>query len=191
MSVGVIAAVADLDPPIGAALNITDIYAEHAPFVGRIILRLVGRGAHVDDLLQETFIVAFKKRHEFDGRAKVTTWLYAIASHLCLRYRRSVLRFALFRARLPQPGDDVPPPFERPDGRLERRQDIALVEAGLQKLPFKQREVFVLYELEGMEGSAIAELLGIPVGTVWTRLHEGRKRFKELMRRRLAKEAAP
>jgi len=187
MSLGAVAAVADLGPM--GTLDITDIYAAHAPYIGRIIQRLVGQGPQVDDLVQETFIVAFKTRHEYDGRAKVTTWLYAIASRLCLRHRRSVLRFSLFRARLPR--EEAPAPFERPDGRLERQQDVALVEAVLQKLPFKQREVFVLYEIEGLEGSAIAELLGIPEGTVWTRLHKGRQRFQELMRRRLAKEAAP
>ena len=170
-------------------LNISEVYAEHAAYLARCIQRFTGRGAHVDDLLQETFIVAFKKRHQFDGRAKVTTWLYAIAARLCHRYRRGLLRFLLFRARLPH--EEARAPFERPDGRLERAQDVALVEAVLLKLPFKQREVFALYELEGMDGSAIAELLGIPIGTVWTRLHEARKRFQELMRRRLAKEGAP
>ena len=52
-------------------------------------------------------------------------------------------------------------------------------------LPFKQREVVVLYELEELEGAAIAELLGIPINTVWTRLHHGRKNFEQLMRKRI------
>ena len=60
----------------------------------------------------------------------------------------------------------------------------------LDKLPFAQREAFVLFELEGLDGQEIAELLAVPLGTVWTRLHHGRDKFQMLMRRRLAREAS-
>jgi RNA polymerase sigma-70 factor (ECF subfamily) len=58
----------------------------------------------------------------------------------------------------------------------------------LEGLPVEQREVFVLYELEEQGGAAIAELLGIPLGTVWTRLRAARERFKKQLERRRAKE---
>src|SRR5262245_33216664 len=81
-------------------LDVSSAYVEHAAFIGRTIERLVGRGPDVDDLLQETFIVAFRRRGDFDGRAEVRTWLYAIAAHLCMRHRRSARRFLVFRGRL-------------------------------------------------------------------------------------------
>jgi RNA polymerase sigma-70 factor, ECF subfamily len=55
-------------------------------------------------------------------------------------------------------------------------------------MPFKQREVFTLYELEELEGPEIAALLGIPINTVWTRLHHARKRFEESMRKRIRRD---
>jgi RNA polymerase sigma-70 factor (ECF subfamily) len=87
---------------------------------------------------------------------------------------------------------DQPEPIAAdPSDELERARAAAAVRAVLDRLPFKQREVFVMYELEELDGAAIAELIGIPVGTVWTRLHHARKRFEELMRKRIAKEARP
>jgi RNA polymerase sigma-70 factor (ECF subfamily) len=176
-----------ITPRISAAttlsLDIIRWYSEYAPFISRIIQRLVGEGPQVDDLLQETFIVAFKKQAAFNGRSSPKTWLYAIASRLCLKYKRSSRRFRLFSARLSlEPASKPPTP---PDQLLERDRCIILVHELLEKLPFKQREAFILYELEKLEGEEIAEILQIPIGTVWTRLHHARKKFTELARRRL------
>jgi RNA polymerase sigma-70 factor (ECF subfamily) len=161
-------------------LDLDALYTANAPFIGRVLIRLVGNGAHIDDLIQETFIIAFRKRHTFDGRSAPRTWLYGIAARLAMRHRRGAGRWlravGLFAAEPPrvEPG---------PDRELERAHAAAQVRAALDRLPFKQREVFVLYELEELDGQAIAELLAIPVGTVWTRLHHGRKRFTEIMRK--------
>lgn len=168
-------------------LDIERAYAEHAAFIGRVILRLVGDTPQVDDLLQETFIVAFRKQHEFRADAAERTWLYAIAARLCMRHRRGARRLDALRLRLARQGVGQGP--RRPDRELEREQSAALVREVLDQLPFAQREAFVLYELEGLEGQQIADLLGVPIGTVWTRLHHGRDKFQTLMRRRLAREA--
>lgn len=167
-------------------LDIGQLYAEHAPFIGRVIQRLTGRHAQVDDLLQEVFIVAFKKRGEFRGDAAERTWLYAIAARLCMRHRRGARRLDAFRLRLRWHKRDMA--FDPPDRELEREQCAALVHEVLAKLSFAQRETFVLYELEGLDGQTIAELAGVPLGTVWTRLHHAREKFQGLMRRRLAQE---
>jgi len=163
------------------AVDIDALYAEHAPFIGRVLARLTGDGAHVDDLIQETFLVAFKKRDTYDGRAQHRTWLYGIAARLALRHRRGVGRWLRALGVL---GDE---PAERivvaPDRDLDRARASAVVHEVLSRMPFKQREVFVLYELEELEGPQIAELLGIPQNTVWTRLHHARKRFQELIRK--------
>src|SRR5215472_10975396 len=80
-------------------LDVTELYKAHGAFLGRVIQRLLGDGAHVDDLLQETFIVAHKKRDVFDGRADVKTWLYGIAVNLCMRHRRGMFRFLRLKER--------------------------------------------------------------------------------------------
>lgn len=153
----------------------------------RTIERLVGPGAHVDDLLQETFIIAFNKRAEFDAqRAAVTTWLYGIAANLCRHHQRSWRRRTRFTDRLER--QSVEPSTPQPDAHAEASQAFRLVAELMGKLPMKQREVFALYEVEGLDGPEIAQMLGIPVGTVWTRLHHARKSFKKMAGRRLQAE---
>ena len=175
-----LAAVAD-----APTLDIDALYAAHAPFIGRVLIRLTGDGPHIDDLIQETFIIAFRKRATFDGRSAPRTWLYGIAARLAMRHRRGAGRWlralGLFAA---EPEGSEPPPDHALDDSRAREHAAAQVRAALDRLPFKQREVFVLYELEELDGAAIAELLGIPVGTVWTRLHHGRKRFAEIVKKR-------
>ena len=175
-----LAAVAD-----APTLDIDALYAAHAPFIGRVLIRLTGDGPHIDDLIQETFIIAFRKRATFDGRSAPRTWLYGIAARLAMRHRRGAGRWlralGLFAA---EPEGNAPPPDHALDDARGRDRAAAEVRAALDRLPFKQREVFVLYELEELDGAAIAELLGIPVGTVWTRLHHGRKRFADIVKKR-------
>jgi RNA polymerase sigma-70 factor (ECF subfamily) len=163
-------------------LDIDALYTEHAAFLTRVLVRLVGDGPHVDDMLQETFLVAHRRRDSFDGRAAVRTWLYAIASRLAMRHRRGVGRW--LRALGAYADEPAPPPGADPSRELDRARAAAIVHDVLTKLPFKQREVFVLYELEELDGAEIAGLLGIPINTVWTRLHHGRKRFQELVKKR-------
>ena len=167
------------------AIDIDVIYAEHAPFIGRVLVRLVGNGPHVDDLIQETFIIAFRKRATFDGRSSARTWLYGIASRLAMRHRRGLGRW--LRA-LGGVAEEPEPTTVQPDQALDRARAAALVHEVVEGMPFKHREVFVLYELEELEGTEIAALLGIPVNTVWTRLHHGRKRFEQAMRKRIRKD---
>jgi RNA polymerase sigma-70 factor (ECF subfamily) len=168
-----------------AGFNIDDAYREHARTLTRFIARMLGDGPDVDDVLQETFVTAFKKRNEFEGRSALRTWLYAIALRLCERKRRGLRRFLSFRSKL----ESAPPPAapDEPDVLVAQQEDRMLVRRVLDQLPFKQREVLVLYELERLEGNEIAVLVDAPVGTVWTRLHLARKKFGEAMRAELGK----
>ncbi len=167
-------------------LDIDQVFRAHGAFVGRVIRRLTSEGPHVDDLVQETFVVAYKKRAEFEGRSSVQTWLYAIARNLCFRHERGHRRFEFFRGRLANLKPAQEP--ERPDEQFLRQEAIERVQRSLGQLPFKQREVVVLYELEGLEGKAISKILDVPLGTVWTRLTQGRKTIERQMRREAAKE---
>jgi RNA polymerase sigma-70 factor (ECF subfamily) len=166
-------------------LDVGLLYAEHARFIGRVILRLVGDGPHVDDLLQETFLVAYRRRRSFDSRVHPRTWLYGIAINLCRRHRRGLFRLFRFRARLERdPAPTLPSTALLPEDHVVRSEALAQALSIVRALPFDQREVFVLYELEEMEGADIAQLLQIPLGTVWTRLHKARAKFMDGLRRR-------
>ena len=70
-------------------LDLNQAFKDHGRFLARSILRLTGDGPHVEDILQETFIVAHRKQASFESRSSLRTWLYGIASNLCLHHRRS------------------------------------------------------------------------------------------------------
>ena len=166
-----------------ATLDIERLFDTHGAFIARVIQRLTGDGPHVDDLLQETFVIAFQKAHRFDEtRAEASSWLYGIAANLCRRYGRSRRRAGNFVSRFAQ-HTKLYAHSEGPDRALIREEEIRTVRRAIDKLPFKQREVFVLFELEGMEGKDIGTLLNLKEGTVWTRLHYARKSFETTVRK--------
>jgi RNA polymerase sigma-70 factor, ECF subfamily len=174
---------------IATELDISTLYRSDGPFITRCIERLSGRGAHVEDLLQETFVAAYKHRRRFDpDRASPRTWLYGIAANFCRTHNRGLRRFFSFQSRWTTEVAAHATPPGQPDEQIGRAQQTQLVCALLQRLPFKQREVFVLYELERLDGEHIARMLGVPPGTVWTRLHHARRTFSRLAQKRISQE---
>ena len=175
-----------IDPSlVHASVDIGKAFQEHAPFIARVIEKLTGSGAHVDDILQDTFIIAYKKREQFEGRSALRTWLYGIAKNLCMHHKRGLARFLNFKEKLQStPSPDSPSPHKN----LEVSRELQLAESVITSMTFKQREVFVLYELEEMEGTDIAELLEIPIGTVWTRLHKARQVFQDRLKKKQMRE---
>lgn len=169
-------------PPEVVGFDVEAAYREHGPFIGRVIQRLIGDRPEVDDLLQETFIVAHRRHASFRGDSSPRTWLYGIAHNLCAREGRALRRFLHFRSRLSR--EPRAPSTDTPERTLERSEAAQALHAAIQSLPFQQREVLVLYELEQMEGKEIAELVGIPLGTVWTRLHHARAKLRKKLSRR-------
>ena len=171
----------------GQPASLESIYREHSRFAARIIVRLCGDGTHVQDLLQEVFWAAWQGHAGYDpGRAAFRTWLYGIISNKCKQRLRSRRRRREFLERLDRLQTSGSSPA--PDLALQKKQDAALVHWLLQGLPMKQREVFVLHELEGKDAPEVATLLGISQGTFWSRLHHARKVFNKLAARHLKRE---
>lgn len=162
------------------------IYDEHFRFVWRSLRRLGVREADVADAVQDVFLVVHRKLAEFEGRSKVTTWLFGI----CLRVARDRRRLAHVRHDVPDEGAIDARVDERADvaAEAERRQGLELLEAILDEMPLEQRAVFTLFELEQMNGDTIADLLEIPVGTVHSRLRLAREAFRQSLARRQARE---
>ena len=148
----------------------------HAKIVWRVVARL-GVPAHsVDDVVQETFITASRRRHDI-GEGQERSFLLATALRLAANYRRrSHLRHevshpALEHERSPDPDAEQ---------LLIDKGLRELLERALQQLSDAHREVFVLYELECFSLPEIAELLGLPLGTVSSRVSRARSRFCEI-----------
>jgi RNA polymerase sigma-70 factor (ECF subfamily) len=167
-----------------------DVYLEHFDFVWKELRRLGVREPDAQDVTQKVFIVVYRKLPAFENRSSLRTWLFRVCLNAASDYRRSApirLEVATELAQI----EDLSGPQE--DGRehADSRCRLATAEAILNKLSEAQRLVFVLFELEEMSGGEIAELLGISVGTVRSRLRLARELFTREVKRLSTHEEAP
>jgi RNA polymerase sigma-70 factor (ECF subfamily) len=143
---------------------------------------MLGNPAEAEEVAQETFLRAHRALAEFRGDAKLSTWLYAIASRLCLNRIASGER-RLSRARVD--GLDRLPAGEggEPGADLERSEREAALHRAIAELPEDRRIVVVLRDLEGLTYDEIAAALSLEPGTVRSRLHRARLDLKEKLER--------
>jgi len=155
--------------------------------VFRTLLRLTGDREQLEDLAQEVFLRLYRGLENFRGQAKVSTYLYRIIVNVA---QDSWKRRQRDRARLASPFPDADGsvedwiesfahPSPNAEHQLIEREFQASVDAGLLQLPEAERAVLVLYHQEECSYEAIADALHIPIGTVRTHLHRGRKRLSE------------
>ncbi|HYJ09702.1 MAG TPA: sigma-70 family RNA polymerase sigma factor [Polyangiaceae bacterium] len=155
------------------------VYAEHADFVWRALQYLGVRSADLEDLAQEVFVTVHRRIASFDGRSKLTTWLFGICLHLVQRHRRrAYFRLEFLYAEPPERVDD-----ETPELRYAGAESRQRLQQLLEKLSPERRATFVLFEIEGASCEEIAELTGVPVGTVYSRLHLARKQVASVAAR--------
>jgi RNA polymerase sigma-70 factor (ECF subfamily) len=160
-------------------LSVEAVYSEHADFVWRALQHLGVRSADLEDLAQEAFVTVHRRIASFDGRSKLTTWLFGICLHLVQRHRRrAYFRLEFLHADPPERVDD-----ETPELRYAGAQSRQRLEQLLDKLSPERRATFVLFEIEGASCEEIAELTGVPVGTVYSRLHLARKQVASVAAR--------
>jgi RNA polymerase sigma-70 factor, ECF subfamily len=154
-------------------VRLASLFEKHAAFVARTLRRLGVPDRDVEDGLQEVFLIAQSKLDAIEP-GKERSFLFGIA-----RRRASTLRRSEDRAsrREERALDDIEP-CEAPPDRAEQEQARALLDQILDAMPFDLRTVFVLHELEETECAEIAELLGIPPGTVASRLRRAREKFE-------------
>lgn len=152
------------------------LYHRHAPRVHRLIYRLCGDEDLTNDLAQDAFVRAFERLDHFRGDASFGTWIHRIAVNLTLNARRSAQRRS--RWLVVADADAPAPPAPALDPDLER----SLGEA-IDQLSAGQREVFVMFALEGYTHVEIAGILGISEGTSKGRLFHARARLQRLLAR--------
>jgi len=152
-----------------------ELFHETIDDVHRILYRLVGPAEDIEDLVQQVYLGVFGSIGRFEGRSAFSTWLFSICIRVARKRARGAGRFARLRDKVAaQPQK----PGATPDEELARAQKAQAVHRALARLPYKQRTVLVLYEMEGFSGKEIAESLRVPEATVWTRLHHARKAFR-------------
>jgi RNA polymerase sigma-70 factor (ECF subfamily) len=158
------------------AIQAEALFRAHAPFVAGFLHRLGVPHADVDDVVQEVFLVAHRKGGFVPGEGQPRTWLAAIAIRLARSSHRS-------RSRRREDADEralsVITAADSPEETVQHRGALARVQTALETLDLEHRAAFVLYELEGESCEHIAGSLGVPVGTVYSRLHHARRRFQD------------
>lgn len=165
---------------------VTRIYLANADFVFRSLQRLGIRDADLDDVLQEVFVVVHQRLHTFDGTAKMTTWLFGICLRVASAYRRrGFRRNETSVAEPPEPTDRTSASPEQDLAAAESRRRLDLL---LDELELDKRAVFVMFEVDEMPCEEIAQILGVPVGTVYSRLHAARRSFQRALARMQARD---
>ena len=163
-----------------ASARLEQVYEQWADYVWRMLQRLGVRSADLEDLCHDVFLIAHRRFGEFHGRVAVNAWLFGICLRVSANYRRRArVRHAHIDAALEQEARHVRAPASaEPDQQLARRQAQARVQAVLESMDLSKRAVFLMYEIEGLGCQQIAEQLGVPVGTVYSRLHAARSLFE-------------
>ncbi|MET0339959.1 MAG: sigma-70 family RNA polymerase sigma factor [Polyangiales bacterium] len=166
-------------PSPAPGLDCGALFDEHASFVWRVLKRHGVPERELADACQEVFLVVHRKLAEFEGRSSVRTWLHGVAVRVALGMRRK----AHWTREVMR--DDVPEVADAATAheRLERNQQLALIEAALVALSAPKREVFALYELEGMTMAEVARTLDVPENTALSRLYAARDEVRAFIAR--------
>lgn len=170
----------------GDGLAFSRLVELHEGMVVNLALRLLGDREEARDLAQDVFLQVYRTLAGFQGRSSLKTWIYRITVNQCHNRQRWWRRRRRDRA-LPlqalKPADEArlsagpPAAFER----VARRETAARVQAALLRLSFAYRSVLVLREVEGLSCEEIALTLGVPEGTVKSRLARGREGLRRLL----------
>lgn len=152
----------------------------------RLALRVLRDEAEAEDAVQDAFVKAYRSLDRFEGRAGFYTWLYRIVMNQCLdRKRRGrggrPVEWSEELEAARDPAAELSAP-SGPDGELARLEVRQLVAAAIAGLPEDARRTLELREIDGLSYQEIAEALGVPRGTVMSRLHYARKRVREALR---------
>ena len=183
-------------------LNFEQIVRDHQEMVFRTLLRLNGNREHIEDLAQDVFLRLYRALPAFRGEALLTTYLYRIVVNVAQdewKRRRRVERPLVsisspvssnedgdidWEDRLAHPGLDA-------EQQLSEKQFQQSVEQQLQHLSDVERTVLVLYHQEERSYEQIADALKMPMGTVRTHLHRGRKKLREGIQQQQTAERRP
>jgi RNA polymerase sigma-70 factor (ECF subfamily) len=150
-----------------------------------LTLRMLGRDEEAKDATQETFLSAYRNLSKFRGEAKFSSWIYRIALNICNTKLRSRSKFTIsLDEQREVSGFELAADTEDLGSGIQQEQITRHVRRALQGLPSEMRQVIIMKEYEGLKFSEIAEVLGIPISTVKTRMYTGlselRKRLGHL-----------
>lgn len=164
------------------AVRFRRMFEEYGAYVSRRLRLLAVPESDLDDALQEVFIVVLQRLHDFEERGRTRGWLHSICTRVVWARRRKQKRRA---EELVDRVEAAHAPTQHV--RLVETEALALGRQLLQSLPAEQRDVFWLYEVEDLTMPEIAQIVGCPLQTAYSRLHKARERILAAVQQASAK----
>jgi RNA polymerase sigma-70 factor (ECF subfamily) len=158
----------------GDSAGFRDLYTRHKRDVARLVLRMIGPRADLEDVVQEVFVQVFRSLNAFRAESRFSTWLHRVTVNVSLMY----LRAQKSRPQLARDSSVPEPPapeLESPASGAATAERLRALYTIIDQLSDKKRVVFVLHDLEGVPASEIATMVDAPVLTVRTRLFYARR----------------
>lgn len=172
-----------------------ELLLRYQPRVYRFGMKMCGDPEDARDILQETLLAMARGVGDFRGASSISTWLYTIARNFCLKKRRH--RPPTAHGTTPRSDTDqneaaqIPDPRPNPEQVTESRQIDAILASAIASLEPTHREVLVLRDVEGLGAADVAEVVGISVQAVKSRLHRARRALREALVPHLGEAATP
>jgi RNA polymerase sigma-70 factor, ECF subfamily len=160
-------------PDVGDTIELGHLYAAHSHRILGLLVRLGVAPRDAEDALHDTFVVAWRRLGTLRDPAAIVAWLNGIAIRIAAASRRR----AWMRRFVGLDAADEPTESTTPASVMETRRARQVVDAALDGINDRKRTVFILFELQGMTGQEIAQAVGCPLKTVWTRLFHARREF--------------
>ena len=169
----------------GDADAFDELYTQHAPAIYRLGWAMLQQSQAAEDVVQETFLRAHKARQRFDAsRASFGTWLYQIALNYCRSYLRRKRLLTVPWLHHNGEAPDVPDHRPSPESYALRNEYQRLLWEAVQNLSRPLREVITLHYYMELPAVEIAVMLNCPEGTIYSRLHNARRRLAEALAER-------
>jgi len=170
----------------GDRLAFNQLVLKYRNRVMGIASRMLGDRIEAEDLAQDVFVKVYLALPKFQGEALFTTWLYRITANSCLNRRRGSRAAIQASDRADDPEPTLSDPSSNPHDLLEQKELKLSLEKAIQSLPEEQRVVLILRDLQGLSYEAIADSLGLELGTVRSRLHRARLHVQSNIREKFS-----
>jgi RNA polymerase sigma-70 factor (ECF subfamily) len=164
----------------------------HEQRVFRLLFRMMGNREEAEDVAQEAFLSLHRHGHRFRREARFSTFVYRVAANAALNRRRALGRSRNRVSELKvsqEAGFDLPTAPRDPEDAAAGSEAQQRVQSALLELPEDLRVAILLYDIEGQSYQEVARALGIPEGTVKSRIHRARNSLRELLRSYVGREA--
>jgi RNA polymerase sigma-70 factor (ECF subfamily) len=169
-----------------ARLDFPAVYREHHRFVFRILQVMGVPQPALEDTVQDVFLVVYRRQKDWDPATSIRSWLYGIARRVAAHVHRGHKRGERHLRALP-----APEPTADASAHVARAEAVSLVADFIASLGEGQRLVFVLADVEAMSAPEIADIAGIPLNTVYSRLRAARRSFAARLARHHQEQRRP